>query len=94
MSVRYLHHQRHFTIQLHIVDDIREIPSEFFREQQDSDFLIGKHLVDFCLQLLLFMDYRTFHPSQPHAGIGINVIADKIHFHYSLPRIMKAMIRP
>ena len=81
MAVRNLHKQGKPVIQLHIIDQIRKFFAEFLCQKDDPDLLIGQDLIKLLLKLLLFVHNRTFNPGQTHAGPGVDIVTDQIHFH-------------
>ena len=81
MAVRNLHNQRKLALQLYIVDDLRKFPAELFCQQDDPDGFIGQGLIQFFLQFLPLMDHSPLDSRQPHAGQGVDVVADKVHLH-------------
>lgn len=65
--------------------DFREFSAEFLRQENNPDLLVGDGAFQSFFQLGAFMDDSTFHASQTHSGIGVDIVADQIHFHKYQP---------
>ena len=100
MSVRDFDDQRRFVMEPDFIDDLRKFSAEFLGKENDPNFFVRNCIFQRFLQFTSFMDNNALHTCQTHSGVGIDVIADKIHFHrnrlldQSLPRIIKEMISP
>ena len=58
-----------------------KFPAEFFCQKNNTNLLIGQDFIKLLLKLLLFVHNRTFNPGQTHAGPGVDIVTDQIHFH-------------
>jgi len=56
MTVRDFYDQWKLAVQLYIIDDDRKFFSEFFRQENNPDLLIGQDFIQFMFQFSLFMN--------------------------------------
>ena len=85
MPVRDLNDQGRFVVKPDFVDDLGKFPAEFFRQENDPDLFICNGALQSFLKLSALMDNGTLHACQTHACVGIDIVADQIHFHRNPP---------